>query len=170
MGRISNYSEWLLNEVRLTAKPYTWHEVDTKYSAECRFTTDSGEAYQVHFTPSQESPEDWGLDDNTGCYDVGFYSDTAKMDTTMIGLTNRHEQYRVLATVADIIEDFIASAGNELTFISMYGAAKDEWEDDEQFNGVQTQRTKVYAKLMRDNFPQYTIEVRGNTIVIWIRK
>ena len=98
--------EELINEIGdAGAKPYKWRRMDRRYDTYYIFTTDSGLEYQVMTELGSEETltVEYGVE-------VTTKQGNKSIDYELV--TNRGELFRIMATVVDIVQEFINNLKN----------------------------------------------------------
>ena len=143
-----------------TTKPYDWELLSTiRGDYTYGFTTDSGIEYRVFIESLDFDDEKTG--ELVKGIEIGFIAGEAgkeKSDKTVI---NRGEVFRVMATVANIIQTSIKLTPEfKQTQAIVYNPASKEGE------GVTgNQRDKLYQAFIKKAFPRASFERNGTAIV-----
>jgi len=142
--------EDFINEVGdAGAKPYKWRWMDRRYDTYSIFTTDSGLEYEVMTQLG---------DGETLSVEYGVSVTTKKgnksVDYKLV--TNRGELFRVMATVVDIIQEFMKK-NPEVEYI--------EFEGSKNRDGDQ-RRNKLYMQYIKKHLNPKSIEDDGTLITV----
>ena len=145
--------EELINEIGdAGAKPYKWRRMDRRYDTYYIFTTDSGLEYQVMTEFGS------GEDRNTLLIEYGVEVITKQgnksIDYELV--TNRGELFRIMATVVDIVQEFMKKHP-EIERI--------EFEGSKNKAGDQ-RRNKLYMQYVKKHLKPKSIEDDGNSIIV----
>ena len=132
------YSNSDLNEVGdASAKAYKWTREQQQVNSDdltvdYRFKTDKGIEYTAYFTDYEK----------TGIYYFGFFTDKKKEDQFGSEVTNEGAPLQVMATVVEIMKDFLSALPN--TGIRYY--ADDNYDGDKR-------RAKLYKAYIEKHLP-----------------
>ena len=145
--------EELINEIGdAGAKPYKWRRMDRRYDTYYIFTTDSGLEYQVMTEFGS------GEDRNTLLIEYGVEVITKQgnksIDYELV--TNRGELFRIMATVVDVVQEFMKNHP-EVKYI--------EFEGSKNKAGDQ-RRNKLYMQYIKKHLKPKSIEDDGTLITI----
>ena len=145
--------EELINEIGdAGAKPYKWRRMDRRYDTYYIFTTESGLEYQVMTEFGS------GEDRNTLLIEYGVEVITKQgnksIDYELV--TNRGELFRIMATVVDIVQEFMKKHP-EIERI--------EFEGSKNKAGDQ-RRNKLYMAYIKKHLKPKSIEDDGTLIKI----
>ena len=142
--------EELINEIGdASAKPYKWRRLDRRYDTYYIFTTDSGLEYQV-------MTELGSGDTLTVEYGVEVITKQGNKSIDYELVTNRGELFRIMATVVDIVQEFIKK-NPEVKYI--------EFEGSKNKAGDQ-RRNKLYMQYIKKHLKPKSIEDDGTLITI----
>ena len=142
--------EELINEIGdASAKPYKWRRMDRRYDTYYIFTTDSGLEYQV-------MTELGSGDTLTVEYGVEVITKQGNKSIDYELVTNRGELFRIMATVVDIVQEFIKK-NPEVKYI--------EFEGSKNKAGDQ-RRNKLYMQYIKKHLKPKSIEDDGTLITI----
>ena len=149
--------EELINEIGdASAKPYKWKRMDPRYDTYSIFTTDSGLEYQV----MTELGGDAYLpgDGNTLTVEYGVEVVTKKGNKSVdyYLVTNRGEMFRIMATIVDIVQEFMKK-NSGIEYI--------EFEGSKNKDGDQ-RRNKLYMAYIKKHLKPKSIEDDGTLIKI----
>tara|TARA_B100001093_G_scaffold341800_1_gene326572 strand:- start:578 stop:1045 length:468 start_codon:yes stop_codon:yes gene_type:complete len=144
--------EELINEIGdASAKPYKWKWMDPRYDSYSLFTTDSGLEYQVMTSLDALNADGEILSVE---YGVKFVTKKGSKSIDYKLITNRGELFRVMATVVDIIQEFIKKNP---------GVEYIEFEGSKNKDGDQ-RRNKLYMQYIKKHLKPKSIEDDGATI------
>jgi hypothetical protein len=146
--------EELINEIGdAGAKPYKWRWIDRSYNNYSIFTTDSGLEYQVI---TQLSGDNFYDDGETLSIEYGVKDGNKSrfFDYTLV--TNRGELFRVMATIVDIIQEFMKKNPG-IEYIEFEGSKN---EDGDQ------RRNKLYMQYIKKHLKPKKVEDDGNKITV----
>ena len=148
--------EELINEIGdASAKPYKWRRLDRRSDTYYIFTTDSGLEYQVM---TELSGAYLPGDGNTLTVEYGVEVITKQgnksVDYELV--TNRGELFRIMATVVDIVQEFMKKHP-EIERI--------EFEGSKNKAGDQ-RRNKLYMQYVKKHLKPKSIEDDGNSIIV----
>ena len=142
--------EELINEIGdAGAKPYKWRRMDRRYDTYYIFTTDSGLEYQV-------MTELGSGDTLTVEYGVEVITKQGNKSIDYELVTNRGELFRIMATVVDIVQEFMKK-NPEVKYI--------EFEGSKNKAGDQ-RRNKLYMQYIKKHLKPKSIEDDGTLITI----
>lgn len=142
--------EELINEIGdAGAKPYKWKWMNPKYDTYSIFTTDSGLEYQV--MTELGSGETLTVE-----YGVEVITKQGNKSTDYELVTNRGELFRIMATVVDIVQEFMKK-NPEVEYI--------EFEGSKNRSGDQ-RRNKLYMQYIKKHLKPKSIEDDGTLITI----
>ena len=142
--------EELINEIGdAGAKPYKWRRMDRRYDTYYIFTTDSGLEYQV-------MTELGSGDTLTVEYGVEVITKQGNKSIDYELVTNRGELFRIMATVVDVVQEFMKNHP-EVKYI--------EFEGSKNKAGDQ-RRNKLYMQYIKKHLKPKTIEDDGTLITI----
>jgi len=142
--------EELINEIGdAGAKPYKWKWMNPKYDTYSIFTTDSGLEYQV--MTQLGSGETLSVE-----YGVKVTTKKGNKSVDYKLVTNRGELFRVMATVVDIIQEFMKKH-QDIEYIEFEGSKN---EDGDQ------RRNKLYMQYIKKHLKPKSIEDDGTLITI----
>ncbi len=115
-----------------------------------QFKTDKGTEYVVHIeydADQAEAYEQGGI-----VAGVDFYTKVGGKIDNKMGMTNMHEQYKVMATIVDIILQWI----NEWDqyFIIQEINIEPKNEDDESEEGTSNRRGRLYSAYINKQLPK----------------
>ena len=148
--------EELINEIGdAGAKPYKWRRMDRRYDTYYIFTTDSGLEYQVmtsldgynEFNDGETLTVEYGVE-------VITKQGNKSIDYELV--TNRGELFRIMATVVDIVQEFMKK-NPEVKYIEFEGS-KNEAGDQ--------RRNKLYMQYIKKHLKPKSIEDDGTLITI----
>ena len=142
--------EELINEIGdAGAKPYKWRRMDRRYDTYYIFTTDSGLEYQVMTELGSEETltVEYGVE-------VTTKQGNKSIDYELV--TNRGELFRIMATVVDIVQEFMKK-NPEVKYI--------EFEGSKNKAGDQ-RRNKLYMQYVKKHLKPKSIEDDGNSIIV----
>ena len=155
MKHLKLYEE-LINEIGdASAKPYKWKWMDPRYDTYSIFTTDSGLEYQVmtsldgynEFNDGETLSVEYGVE-------VVTKKGNKSIDYKLV--TNRGEMFRVMATVVDIVQEFMKK-NPEVEYI--------EFEGSKNKDGDQ-RRNKLYMQYIKKHLKPKSIEDDGTLITV----
>ena len=142
--------EELINEIGdAGAKPYKWRRMDRRYDTYYIFTTDSGLEYQV-------MTELGSGDTLTVEYGVEVITKQGNKSIDYELVTNRGELFRIMATVVDVVQEFMKKHP-EVKYI--------EFEGSKNKAGDQ-RRNKLYMQYIKKHLKPKSIEDDGTLITI----
>ena len=142
--------EELINEIGdAGAKPYKWRRMDRRYDTYYIFTTDSGLEYQV-------MTELGSGDTLTVEYGVEVITKQGNKSIDYELVTNRGELFRIMATVVDVVQEFMKK-NSEVKYI--------EFEGSKNKAGDQ-RRNKLYMQYIKKHLKPKSIEDDGTLIKI----
>ena len=142
--------EELINEIGdAGAKPYKWRRMDRRYDTYYIFTTDSGLEYQV-------MTELGSGDTLTVEYGVEVITKQGNKSVDYELVTNRGELFRIMATVVDIVQEFMKK-NPEVKYI--------EFEGSKNKAGDQ-RRNKLYMAYIKKHLKPKSIEDDGTLITV----
>lgn len=142
--------EELINEIGdAGAKPYKWRRMDRRYDTYYIFTTDSGLEYQV-------MTELGSGDTLTVEYGVEVITKQGNKSIDYELVTNRGELFRIMATVVDVVQEFMKNHP-EVKYI--------EFEGSKNKAGDQ-RRNKLYMQYIKKHLKPKSIEDDGTLITI----
>ena len=142
--------EELINEIGdAGAKPYKWRRMDRRYDTYYIFTTDSGLEYQV-------MTELGSGDTLTVEYGVEVITKQGNKSIDYELVTNRGELFRIMATVVDVVQEFMKKHP-EVKYI--------EFEGSKNKAGDQ-RRNKLYMAYIKKHLKPKSIEDDGTLIKI----
>ena len=142
--------EELINEIGdAGAKPYKWRRMDRRYDTYYLFTTDSGLEYQV-------MTELGSGDTLTVEYGVEVITKQGNKSVDYELVTNRGELFRIMATVVDVVQEFMKK-NPEVKYI--------EFEGSKNKAGDQ-RRNKLYMQYIKKHLKPKSIEDDGTLITI----
>ena len=142
--------EELINEIGdAGAKPYKWRRMDRRYDTYYIFTTDSGLEYQV-------MTELGSGDTLTVEQGVEVITKQGNKSIDYELVTNRGELFRVMATLVDIVQEFMKK-NPEVKYI--------EFEGSKNKAGDQ-RRNKLYMQYIKKHLKPKSIEDDGTLITI----
>ena len=142
--------EELINEIGdAGAKPYKWRRMDRRYDTYYLFTTDSGLEYQV-------MTELGSGDTLTVEYGVEVITKQGNKSIDYELVTNRGELFRIMATVVDVVQEFMKK-NPEVKYI--------EFEGSKNKAGDQ-RRNKLYMQYIKKHLKPKSIEDDGTLITI----
>ena len=142
--------EELINEIGdASAKPYKWRRLDRRYDTYYIFTTDSGLEYQVmtELGSGGTLSVEYGVEVTTKQGNKGI-------DYELV--TNRGELFRIMATVVNIVQEFMKKHP-EVEYI--------EFEGSKNKAGDQ-RRNKLYMQYIKKHLKPKSIEDDGTLITI----
>ena len=142
--------EELINEIGdAGAKPYKWRRMDRRYDTYYIFTTDSGLEYQVmtELGSGETLTVEYGVE-------VTTKQGNKSIDYELV--TNRGELFRIMATVVDIVQEFMKK-NPEVKYI--------EFEGSKNKAGDQ-RRNKLYMQYVKKHLKPKSIEDDGNSIIV----
>ena len=131
------------------AKSYKWRWMNPKYDTYSIFTTDSGLEYQV--MTQLGSGETLSVE-----YGVNVTTKKGNKSVDYELVTNRGELFRVMATVVDIIQEFMKKH-QDIEYIEFEGSKN---EDGDQ------RRNKLYMQYIKKHLKPKSIEDDGTLITI----
>ena len=142
--------EELINEIGdAGAKPYKWRRLDRRYDTYYIFTTDSGLEYQVmtELGSGETLLVEYGVE-------VITKQGNKSIDYELV--TNKGELFRIMATVVDIVQEFMKKHP-EIEYI--------EFEGSKNKAGDQ-RRNKLYMQYIKKHLKPKSIEDDGTLITI----
>ena len=141
-----------------TATPYKWKKASKKEDVVFfTFTTDEGTIYKValdNYTyedVKDNNKEYPAIEVSFGIKEKGKYSTSA--------VTNKGEMYRVMATIVNIIKDYLKQNSNIKAII--YAPVKKEGD-------ITYKRNDLYMAFIKKQFPSATFEDSYGSVIVKI--
>lgn len=141
-----------------TATPYKWKKASKKEDVVFfTFTTDEGTIYKValdnySYEDVKENNKEYpAIEVSFGVKEKGKYSTTT--------VTNKGEMYRVMATIVNIIKDYLKQNSNIKAII--YAPVKKEGD-------TVYKRNDLYMAFIKKQFPSATFEDSYGSVIVKI--